>query len=148
MIKDSTKMIKVIKNSIETEYPIFIRTEDTDKRFSITASLKLDGEEYVGMGMSLDADEAFADLQKKLPEGVLIKCCVSCQYGNFCPYGSIPEEIYCIFPQRIGDKLDLVDLLAEDKYTPRDIVHSCDNFLYSNEENYSYNSFDHYLKKQ
>ena len=145
MIKEIKDTIKIEKENIEQNLEIFIRREETKRGNTVSISLTLDGVKYVGRGKSYDVDEPIADLQKKLPKGTLIKCCVTCQYGHFCPYGSDGDTVLCIFPEKISDKLDLVDLMAEDRYHINKISCSCENFTPANKEFYSYNSFLDYL---
>ena len=145
MIKEIKDTIKIEKENIEQNLEIFIRREETKRGNTVSISLTLDGMEYVGHGKSYDVDEPIADLQKKHPKGTLIKCCVTCQYGHFCPYGSDGDTVLCIFPEKISDKLDLIDLMAEDRYHINKICCSCENFTPANKEFYSYNSFLDYL---
>ena len=144
-MKEIKDTIKIEKENIERNVEIFIRREETKRGNTVSISLILNGVKYVGHGKSCDVDEPIADLQKKLPKGTLIKCCVTCQYGHFCPYGSDGDTVLCIFPEKISDKLDLIDLMAEDRYHINKIPSSCENFTPANKEFYSYNSFLDYL---
>lgn len=68
-IIEKNKIIKLKNNLGEFEAPIRIIIEEQKRDFKATVSLRLGGEEYVGIGESYYLDDAFADLQRKLPEG-------------------------------------------------------------------------------
>ena len=146
MKKEIADTIKVIIDNREIETEIHIQRKETKHDRTVTAALSLDGMDYVGIGKNCDVDEPLADLQNKLPDGAIIKCCVTCQYGHFCPYGSDGDTMLCIFPETISDKLDLVDLMAENKYAIKKNADCCENFAPAKDEFYSYNSFLRYLK--
>lgn len=38
--------------------------------------------------------DALVDLQKHLPDGVVLKCCMTCRHGNMCPFGNQPGELF------------------------------------------------------
>ncbi len=97
-------------------------------------------------------EKAFAELQKKLPEGVSIKCCLTCAHGNLCPYGNIEYEIFCIKDHILQEKLDLIDLMDQEDHDfllrSRLITDLCDDFTEQNDEHYTYNDYLYYLKKE
>ena len=66
---EKNKIIKLKNNLGEFEAPIRIIIEEQKRDFKANVSLRLDGEEYVGIGESYYLDDAFADLQRNLPEG-------------------------------------------------------------------------------
>ena len=72
-----------------------------------TVGCTYDGKEYWGRGNDHLWIDAFADLQKKLPEGVTIKCCLTCRHGNLCPVGNAPNEVFCTKDVLITQKSDL-----------------------------------------
>ena len=146
MTKEIKSIIKVNKENSDQDVEICVQRDKNRRDFTLTVSLTINGVNYVGYGKNCDIDEPLADLQSRLPDGVFIKCCVTCQYGSFCPYGSDGDNMLCIFPETISDKLDLVDLMAKDKYIIKNFSDCCENFTPANDEAYSYNSFLHYLK--
>ncbi len=147
-IIEKNKIIKLKNNLGEFEAPIRIVIEESKRDFRATVSLRLDGDEYVGRGESYYLDDAFADLQRKLPEGVFLRCCIACQYGNLCPYGSEPDTVLCTFPEKIEDKMDLVDLISEDKFVLKETTFTCENFTPANNDTYTYSDFYYYLNKE
>ncbi len=95
---------------------------------------------------------AMASLQKKLPNGVSIKCCLTCVHGNQCPYGNDEYEVFCMKDHVIRDKLDLVDLIAQDHdlffEKNRLITDICDDFSPQSDEQYTYNDYLYHLKEE
>lgn len=145
---EKNKIIKLKNSSGEFEVPVHIIIEEQKRDFKATVSLRLDGEEYVGRGEGYYLDDAFADLQRKLPEGVSLRCCIACQYGNLCPYGSEADTVLCTFPEKIEDKLELVDLISGDKFALKETTFFCENFAPASDEAYTYSDFYYYLKKE
>jgi hypothetical protein len=83
-------------------------------------------------------------LQKSLPEGVKIKCCLSCRHGNFCPYGNKNDEIYCLKNDSPKNKLDVCDLLNGDKDLTakrKDVSFICPDYREASEGHYAYNDY-------
>ncbi len=109
----------------------------------ISVSLIYEGNEYIGNG--LDA-QAFADLQKGLPNDVLLKCCLSCQHGNMCPYCN-SMDIYCTSDTVITSKNDVCDVfdleINDDAFEQRkrDPVACCERFVPQCDELYVYNDY-------
>lgn len=66
-----------------------------EKAPSVNVGLRYAGKEIWGHGKELFWLDAFADLQKQLPEGVTMKCCLTCRYGDPCPDGNKPGELFC-----------------------------------------------------
>ena len=102
---------------------------------------------YIGIGKSLDWADAFANLQRSLPDGVSIQCCMTCKHGTMCPYGNIPDYILCSKNAVINNKDDVIDWL--DKVGARDNKKSsfeyCEQYDASNEKYYTYNDYLYYL---
>ena len=93
--------------------------------------------------------DAIADLQKKLPEGVTIRGCLTCRHGNLCPYGNRPNEVFCCKDVHLRHKPDVVRLCDEDTWEQRKKAYfdSCDNWAKTAPECYTYNDFDFYPNK-
>ena len=51
------------------------------------------------------------DLQKRLPESVVLACCQTCQHGNFCPFGDNEDEIFCLHGYSPESKGDVVGII-------------------------------------
>lgn len=50
---------------------------------TVSVGCKYDGKEYWGYGKDHLWIDAFADLQRKLPEGVFLKCCLTCRHAIY-----------------------------------------------------------------
>ena len=133
--------------------PIQITYEDnediTDPKSEI--NLLYDGVEYSGSGSDHLWTDTFADLQMKLPKDVKIACCMTCQHGNMCPYGNKENELVCTKGLIITSKEDMCNLFDQtDSFEERAVasLDGCDDFIYQNEEYYTYNDYlDQFRKK-
>ena len=127
----------------EHNVPVYyngVRAEPT----SMTVTVDLDGKKYWSNTICHTWEEAFASLQKSLPEGVKIKCCLSCRHGNFCPYGNKNDEIYCLKNDSPKNKLDVCDLLNGDKDLTakrKDVSFICPDYREAIEGHYAYNDY-------
>lgn len=54
----------------------------TNKTPTVNAGIIYQGNEIWGHGTDYLWIDAFANLQKQLPNGVILKCCMTCLYGN------------------------------------------------------------------
>lgn len=61
----------------------------------VTVGCQYDGKALWGRGSDDLWIDAFADLQKQLPDGVSMKCCLTCRYGNSCPEGDAFNHVVC-----------------------------------------------------
>ncbi len=117
---------------------------------NISLGIHYEGEDYFGVGKDYLWVDAFADLQKKLPEGVLLKCCMTCRYGNMCPVGNSPDEIFCTNDVEIKEKSDLFFYTedAEERLKRvRSYTDICDKYQQQSSEHYTYNDYLYYFKK-
>jgi hypothetical protein len=118
----------------------------------VTAGIEYDGKEYWGRGKEYDWEDAFADLQKKLPEGVFLKCCTTCRHGNMCPYGNEPGELFCTKDFVIHSKEELCEWFDRSGWSEvstheRNVTDSCGDYQPQSKEIYTYNSFLYYLEQ-
>ena len=60
--------------------------------------------------------DAFADLQKNLPNNVKMRCCMTCRHGNMCPVGNKPGELFCTKDVSITQKSDLFFYTENETY--------------------------------
>lgn len=107
-------------------------------------------EEYIGKGKDYTFEDAFADLQFKLPTNVKIACCIACKHGNFCPYGNFPREMYCLKNYKYNSKKEL-EYLFEKSINDKDKVlcdSYCGNFENQTDAFYTYNDYLYYLKRK
>ncbi len=111
---------------------------------------KYKGKEYWGHGKDYLWIDAFADLQRKLPEGVLLKCCLTCRHGNLCPVGNGVNEVFCTKDVLITQKSDLYfyteDVIEREKRS-RKYCSVCEDYQPQTDDHYTYNDYFYYLKK-
>ena len=115
-----------------------------------TVGCTYDGKEYWGRGKDYLWTDAFADLQKKLPEGVTIKCCLTCRHGNLCPVGNAPNEVFCTKDVLITQKSDLyfyTEDEAECEKRSRQSCALCEDYQPQTDDYYTYNDFLYHLNK-
>ena len=144
-----SEKIQLLVSGEEMEAPIFLTHKENAIDTEITVKMEYLGKEYVGRGKSLEWTDAFADLQKKLPSDVQLKCCLTCRHGTLCPYGNIPNYILCSRSETIESKDDVIDWLYRTDVEPmkRSSFQSCAHFAFADEKYYTYNDFLYYLKK-
>ncbi len=117
---------------------------------NISIGINYEGEDYFGVGKDYLWVDAFADLQKKLPEGVSLKCCITCRHGNMCPVGNSPDELFCTKDIEIKEKSGLFyytednDERAKRARSSTDV---CDQYQEQSKEHFSYNDYLYYLLK-
>jgi len=118
---------------------------------SVNALIHLNGNQFMGDGKDdfLWID-AVADLQKKLPEGVSIRSCLSCRYGNLCPYGNATEQIFCLKGLEVSGKMDVCDVFDQDgvmNNRQKNYFDCCEDWACHTCERYCYNDFESYLDR-
>jgi len=101
----------------------------------VSAGCKFASRSYWGQGYDYLWIDAFADLQKHLPEGVFLKCCLTCRHGNFCPGENKVNEVFCTKDASIVRK------------NAKQYFHLCDDFQPQSKDFYTYNDYLHSLKK-
>lgn len=80
----------------DTQVPAHIICHDVGEEASvITVGIRYNGSELWGRGKDSLWVDAFADLQKQLPAGLTLKCCLTCRHGNMYPLGNTPGELFC-----------------------------------------------------
>lgn len=117
---------------------------------SMSLHLVYDNCEYVGIGTKYPYMDAFANLQKQLPNGILLKACVNCVHGNLCPYGDLPNLLFCTKQFAITEKMDLVQLIANNSLTnqnDRTFTDICEDFQMQTSDTYSYSDYLYYLSE-
>ena len=124
------------------------RKEENDDNTELSLTLRYNGEKLCVIGKHFLMLDAFANLQKSLPDGVTIKCCLTCRHGNLCPFGNVPDEFFCT--------KDIINLKMDDLYfctqddTERDkrmrkATFFCDDFKPQEEQFLTYSDYLHYL---
>ncbi len=107
------------------------------------------GRDYWGQGQDDYWIDAFADLQRQLPEGVTLKCCLTCRHGNLCPFGNELNELFCTRDLAITRKSDLYECTrdrAERERRSRPYCGLCEDYLPQSDGYYTYNDFWDFLK--
>ena len=138
--------------------PATIRYTEDEKTFYPESEITLifDGKEYKGQGTNYLLVDTYADLQKKLPDGVKIACCMTCRHGNMCPYGTDIHQIFCTDGIEIkinskDDMYDFCDLFTNHEWCSKHEVlayNCCDKFVYQSDDYYTYNDFLYRLNKK
>ncbi len=116
----------------------------------VNIGCKYNGNQYWGHGKNSLWLDAFADLQRQLPEGVLLKCCLTCRHGNLCPVGNYTNEVFCTKDVLITQKSDLYFYTEDDREREkrsRQYCSSCDDYQPQTDDFYTYNDYLHYLEK-
>lgn len=117
---------------------------------TVIVSCNYDGKEYRGYGSDYLWIDAFADLQKQLPAGVFLKCCLTCRHGNLCPVGNEFNEVFCTKDVLITQKSDLYfyteDRDERDKRS-RKYCDLCEDYQPQSDDFYTYNDYLYFLKK-
>lgn len=141
LIDNSSKILKV---------PATIILEDKSEYITkTTISLTYNQKEYKGEGNEYLWEDAFANLQKSLPENVKIACCMTCQHGNMCPYGNSPRELYCTKNIEVNDKYDLENIFNKDNFYENNRVlsdHYCEDYVSQSNDTYTYNDYKYVSK--
>ena len=127
--------------------PIVITHKELHVDAEVVIKIDYKGNTYLGTGKSLEWTDAFANLQKALPDGVNIWCCMTCKHGTLCPYGNIPDYILCSKNAVINNKDDVIDWLdkADLEAIKKSSLGLCEQYDASNENDYTYNDYLYYL---
>lgn len=107
----------------------------------VTVHLRYKDQEYRGVGSDDYWMDAFADLQKHLPQGVTLKCCLTCPHGNLSPTGNNIDEVFCTQDVSITQKSDLyfyTEDPAQRETRRRGSTDHCGNFEPQSERYYTY----------
>lgn len=106
------------------------------------------GKEYTGQSRSFPFEEAFANLQKQLPDNVKLMCCITCRYGNFCPVGNDSNKLFCTRDIAVKKKSDLfyyTEDAEESKKRSRAFCGICGDYAPQTPGYFTYNDYLHYL---
>lgn len=135
----------------ETDIRIYCNEEDPSSP-CVTVFINYQDKDIFGQGKDYLRADAFADLQKQLPDGVTLKCCLTCRHGNMCPYGNKPNENFCTKGLIITSKDDMCNFFDSTNDTDieertRKYTDSCKDYQPQSEDFYTYNDFLYYLNK-
>ncbi len=115
---------------------------------SVSVGVKYGEKEIWGDGKDYLWVDAFAALQKKLPDNVKIHCCLTCRHGNMCPVGNKPGELFCTKDVTIKQKSDLffyTEDESEREKRSRNYTDICENYQEQTNEHYTYNDYWSYF---
>ena len=134
----------------ELDLTITFDCTDVDKATKMTIKTEFDGKEIAAVGTRYPFEDAYAELQNKLPENVRLNGCVACRYGNLCPVGNAPDEVFCTKDVRITCKSDLFPYTEDTVERSKRSKHfsdGCDDFCPQEVGVYTYNDYLSYLGK-
>ena len=117
---------------------------------TVNVGCTFEGKEYWGHGSDYLWIDAFADLQRLLPDGVLLTCCLTCRHGNLCPVGNNINEVFCAKDVLITQKSDLYFYTEDDierEKRSRQYCGLCEDYQSQTDNFYTYNDYLHYLKE-
>ena len=95
--------------------------------------------------------ESFADLQKQLPDGVRLKCCLNCRHGNMCPFGNPPGKVFCTNGAIIQSKDDMISYIDDNPEwykNERFYTDVCESFIEQTDDYYTYNDYLYRLNEK
>ena len=124
---------------------------DEDAANPVEINLTYNGVIYQGKGTDHLWVDAFAALQNRLPKGIKLACCMTCRHGNMCPYGNVENQLFCTKGLEITGKDDIIELFSSTKPFDKRLVasfDSCEDFVYQNDEYYTYNDYLYELRKK
>ncbi len=129
---------------VQVPTQIIYECDDNTALLSSEIYLTYNGTEYRAKGTDYLWTDTFANLQKQLPDDVTVACCLTCRYGNMCPYGNEQNQLFCLKDTVVHNKEDVVALFDNsdiyDKGTV-DCCHCCDAFEAQSKEYYTYNDY-------
>ena len=148
-----------MKKIIESQISLFSSTSKvsvpiqicyTDDEVEIT--INYNGAEYCATGKDYLWVDAFANLQRKLPHGIFLACCMTCRHGNMCPYGNKENQLYCTKDVLLNSKDDVIELMyykGHASFFERAVssTNCCDDFVYQCDDYYTYNDYLYHLQK-
>lgn len=132
------------------EEPVYVKGM-LEQPPTVNVGCQYDGKEYWGHGSDYLWIDAFADLQKQLPTGVFLKCCLTCRYGNMCPVGNDINEVFCTKDVSITQKSDLFFYTEDDgerEKRSRAYCCLCEEYQPQTDDFYTYNDYLHFLRRR
>lgn len=144
--------ITVISSSGEEQLLLEISYELDADGFEnkMVLSTEYQGKAISAVGIHYPFEDTFSDLQNKLPEGVLLKACVSCRHGNSCPVGSDINEVFCTKNVEITKAEDLwqyTENPSEYAVRSRKFNDCCPDYTVQTKEYYTYSDWLEHLNQ-
>lgn len=115
---------------------------------SVCVGVRYNEETIFGYGKDYLWIDAFADLQKNLPDDVKLRCCLTCRHGNLCPAGNKAGEVFCTKDVIIKSKNDAFNHTVERdecEKRSRSYTDICEDYAEQTKEYYTYNDYLIYL---
>lgn len=131
------------------EEPLYDK-ESLEQQLTVNVGCTFDDKDYWGHGSDYLWIDAFADLQRQLPEGVFLKCCLTCKHGNLCPVGNDRNKVFCTKDVLITQKSDLYFYTEDDgerEKRSRQYCGLCEDYQPQTNDFYTYNDYLYELKK-
>ena len=130
-------------------FPLNLKTANEIKAFNVEMEfdedtginkflMLIDGER---IELSGDTESIFVKLSRILNGQYEIQSCFTCRYGNFCPWGDIDNEIFCISdfePKSKNDLFFLYNNSVEMKSRHRTLFDICEKFLPCSDDYWTY----------
>lgn len=129
---------------LKLELIISFDHDDPDEVSKMTIKTRFEGKEITAVGTYYPFEDAYADLQNKLPKNVKLLGCVSCRHGNLCPVGNRIDEVFCTKDVLITCKSDLffyTEDEAETKKRSREYTDFCDDYAPTEDGVFTYNDY-------
>ena len=137
----------------ESKEPLHVVCNEEDEFHpTVRVGIQYQDQEIWGNGKDYLWVDAFADLQKQLPDGVILKCCLTCRHGNMCPYGNKPGEVFCTKDLVVSSKEDMCNLFDtesnnEIENRSRNYADTCEDYKHQSSDFYTYSDYLYELKK-
>ena len=122
--------------------------DDMDEASIMTIKTNYQGKEIIASGNRYPWEDAYANLQKQLPENVKLICCVACRHGNGCPVGDGPDELFCTKDVSVSRKSDLFFYTEDDnerQKRSKGYTDYCNDFQPQASDFFTYNDYRFYL---
>lgn len=123
--------------------------DDLEESPEFSIGIKYNDQWFYSQGNNYLWIDAFANLQKQLPENVFLKCCLACRHGNQCPVGNSPDEVFCTKDISITQKSDLFFYTEDEKEREkrsRTYTDVCNDHQPQRADYFTYNDYPYLLK--
>ncbi len=146
MKKTIKSQIFLLEPSGRVSVPVQINYSDNEPAGKSLSEMILwhNNAAYQGNGNDYLLTDTFADLQRTLPHGSIIACCMTCRHGNMCPYGNTVDRIYCTKGHEIRSIEDVHDYFdANEPHSLQtvSVCSCCDDFVCQSDSYYTYNDY-------
>ena len=135
--------VKLIESGRNIKVPATIEIGNSSS-YKVEISIVYKDKNYIGIGSSDLYADAFADLSRKLSDDIVVACCMTCKYGNMCPFGDVPGELHCTKNFQIKDKSELAELCNDDNFwnnTKVSFDSNCNQYDHQCIDFYTYNDY-------